>query len=355
MSYVYSGPNGQGVDFAPGFDLANYTLIDADFPTRNVFFGDDVKSPIVDEWTVGLGSAFARGAFAKVTYVNREYSDLFEDFILREFGTTEIVFQGRSFGFFDNVINDNAGDQLSREYQAVRFQGRYRITDRWLVDANYTHEIENEGNFVGEGANLPGASSVFGDRPELYDPDRHYPIGRLPGYQEHRVRVFSSYTLPIRSFGDLDIGLAYSYDSPLTFSYTAVRSGFTTQQIARDPGYARRPTSQTLFFGERGAREYEEIHSLDLALGLGLRVWKSVEPFFKFEVRNVTNEQNLLFFDTVVAACTTATQPGCNGAAPVDDLGLATTFARGPAFGNARSAADYQISREMRLSAGIRF
>ena len=354
LIYLYTGPNGQGMDFAPGFDLANYTLINGNFPTRNVFFADDVKSPIVEEWTVGAGSALGRGGFAKLTYVSREYSDLFEDFTLREFGTTEIVHEGRSFGFFDNVIQDNT-DDLTREYQAIQVQGRYRITDRWLLDANYTHEIENDGNFVGEGLGNPGASSIFGDQPELYDPERHYPTGRLPGYQEHRVRVFSSYTLPIRSFGDVSLGLAYSYDSPPAFSYGFVRGGLTPEQIARDPGYARRPTGQFVFFGERGAGEYEDIHSLDLAIGLGVRVWRSVEPFFKFAVRNVTNEQGLVVFDTVVVPCTTAAQAGCDGQAPVDEIGLPTKFARGPAFGTARSATDYQVPREYRFSAGIRF
>ncbi len=349
LTYLYTGPNGQGVDFAPGFDLANYTLINGNFPTRNVFFADDVKSPILEEWTVGVGSALGRGGFAKLTYVGREYSDLFEDFILREFGTTEIVHEGRSFGFFDNVVLDNTDDP-TREYRAIQVQGRYRITDRWLLDANYTYEIENDGNFVGEG----GASSIFGNQPELYDPERHYPTGHLPGFQEHRVRVFSSYTLPM-SFGDVNLGLAYFYDSPRTFIYGFARSGFTPAQIARDPGYARRPATQFVFFGELGAGEYEDTHSLDLAISLGVRVWRSVEPFFKFEVRNVTNEQGLVFFDTVVVPCTTAAQAGCDGQAPVDELGLPTKFARGPAFGTARSAADYQVPREYRFSAGIRF
>lgn len=350
LIYSYTGPNGQGVDFAPGFDLANYTLINGIFPTRNVFFADDVKSAIVEEWTVGAGSALGRGGFAKLTYVSREYSDLFEDFILREFGTTEIIHEGRSFGFFDNVILDNTDDP-TREYRAIQVQGRYRITDRWLLDAHYTHEIENDGNFVGD----TGASSLFGNQPELYDPERHYPTGRLPGFQEHRVRVFSSYTLPMRSFGDVSLGLAYSYDSPRTFSYGFVRGGFTPEQIARDPGYARRPASQFVFFGEPGVGEYEDIHSLDLALSLGVRVWRTIEPFFKLSVTNVTNEQGLVSFDTVVVPCTTAAQAGCDGQAPVDELGLPTKFVRGPAFGNARSAADYQVPREYRFSAGLRF
>ena len=354
LVYLYRGPNGQGVDFAPGFDLANYTLNNGTFPTRNAFFADDVKSPIVEEWTVGAGSALGRGGFAKLTYVNRAYSDLFEDFILREFGTTEIVHEGRSFGFFDNVIYDNT-DDLKREYQAIQVQGRYRITDRWLLDANYTYEIENDGNFVGEGVGSPGATSIFGNQPELYDPERHYPTGRLPGFQEHRVRVFSSYTLPIRSFGEVSLGLAYSYDSPLTFSYGFSPIAITPQQIARDPGYARRPATQFVFFGERGVGEYEDIHSLDLAIGLGVRVWRSVEPFFKLGVRNVTNEQGLIVYNSRVVPCTTAEQVGCDGQIPVDELGLPTRFVRDPAFGTASSASDYQVPREYRFSAGIRF
>ena len=354
LRYLYTGPNGQGVDFAPGFDLANYSLLNGSFPTRNAFFADDVKSPIVEEWTVGAGSALGRGGFAKLTYVSREYSDLFEDFVLREFGATEIVHEGRSFGFFDNVIYDNT-DDLTREYQAIQVQGRYRITDRWLLDANYTYEIENDGNFVGEGVGNPGASSIFGNQPELYDPERHYPTGRLPGSQEHRVRVFSSYTLPIRSFGEVSLGLAYSYQSPLTFSYGFSPIAITPEQIARDPGYARRPTTQFAFFGERGAEEYEDIHSLDLAISLGVRVWKSVEPFFKLSVGNVTNEQGLVVFNTRIVPCTTAAQAGCEGQAPVDELGLPTRFVRDPAFGTASSAADYQVPREYRFSAGIRF
>jgi outer membrane receptor protein involved in Fe transport len=37
---AYVGPNGQGMDFAPAFDLANYAIIDGNFPTANVFFED---------------------------------------------------------------------------------------------------------------------------------------------------------------------------------------------------------------------------------------------------------------------------------------------------------------------------
>ena len=45
------GRRGQGLDFAPGFDLANYNIISGSFPTANVFVDRKIKSPLIDEWT----------------------------------------------------------------------------------------------------------------------------------------------------------------------------------------------------------------------------------------------------------------------------------------------------------------
>src|SRR5205823_12719222 len=56
VTYGYTGPAGQGRDFAPGFSLSNYgTVISASFPTANIFVADGLSSPIVREFTLGLG------------------------------------------------------------------------------------------------------------------------------------------------------------------------------------------------------------------------------------------------------------------------------------------------------------
>ena len=71
-------------------------------------------------------------------------------------------------------------------------------------------------------------------------------------------------------------------------------------------------------------------------------------PRVKFEVYNILNDQQLVFFDTTVTAN--------NGAAdPKDALGLPTTYTRGANFGKARTAADYQVPREYRVSASVTF
>ena len=48
----YTGPAGEGRDFAAGFDPANYTtIVSGTFPTANVFFDDDLRSPLTREFT----------------------------------------------------------------------------------------------------------------------------------------------------------------------------------------------------------------------------------------------------------------------------------------------------------------
>ena len=42
VTRTYIGPAGQGLDFAPAFDPANYTITSGSFPTANVFFDDDL-------------------------------------------------------------------------------------------------------------------------------------------------------------------------------------------------------------------------------------------------------------------------------------------------------------------------
>ena len=55
VDYVYSGPAGEGSDFAPGFDIANYRqAVFANFPTANVAMRDGIQSPIVRELTLGV-------------------------------------------------------------------------------------------------------------------------------------------------------------------------------------------------------------------------------------------------------------------------------------------------------------
>src|SRR5207253_2379133 len=160
-----------------------------------------------------------------------------------------------------------------RSYQAIESLLNYRMTDKWTVSANYTAQLKNDGNFEGEAGNQPASSSIIGDRPEFYDPARHYPDGRLLQFQRHRVRAFTTYDISLGRVGRASLGALYRFDSPLTFSYFASNVPLTAIQKAKNPGYASVPTTQTLYFGQRGIGQYKAEHLFDLALNYELPVW----------------------------------------------------------------------------------
>ena len=91
---VYTGPNGQGRDFAPGFDPDNYHYFFALFPTLNVSNDPDLKSPITKEYTVSGGVALWDRGHVKGTWVRRRAGNFIEDFQDLTTGVTDIVHEG---------------------------------------------------------------------------------------------------------------------------------------------------------------------------------------------------------------------------------------------------------------------
>jgi outer membrane receptor protein involved in Fe transport len=340
----YVGPEGEGLNFAPGFDTSNYIYYDAVSPTENFFFTDGLGAPVAEEIGVSVARSLPRGGFLELAYITRELSDMIEDFILIENGCTDITFEGIPVGCVDNVVYRNTSVPV-REYEAVQLAGRYTIFNNWTVDGNWTYQLKNDGNYEGEGSQAIGAS-IFQDRPELFPQNRVFPSGRLDDYQEHKVRVWSNYNMDLGRAGVLGIGGIFRYDSPLTFSFAQGSVPLTANQRARNPGYNSIPNTQTIFFGERGAGEYNDVYQLDLALNYGIPIWKTLSPWVHFEVRNVTNENTLVTFNTTVRR---------NTAGPVDEFGIPTTFIPDANFGKATAATSHQIPREYFLGAGIRF
>jgi len=303
--YAYIGPAGEGINFAPAYDFANnYIITNGSFPLQNIFVKDDIKSPVVDEYTFSVGQAITTNGFVKATYTNRKWESFFEDFILVENGFTNIKVPNSPINFnADNVVYGNT-DDMERVYSALQLLAQYRPFSRWTTQINYTREIKNDGNFVGEAGNQPGNASLFGDRPEIYDRNIHYPSGRLPGYQKDRIRWFNTFNVPMRKFGMLDVGLIFNYDSPLTFSYTATNPLTAAQVAARNGagggiGYKQTPSTTTIFFGERGSGTFRSQSALDLALTYSLPLLGSrVAPWVKVEMTNVTNRDALIAWNT---------------------------------------------------------
>ena len=357
----YTGPVGQGYDFAPGFDPNNYTIFGGNFPTANVFFANGLSSPTVTEYTLSVGGQVHKDIAAAITYVHRNTKDFVEDFITHDTGATDVVFQGVDYGTFDNVVYQNT-NALKRNYEALLFQAKASLTKQWRSEINYTYTFKFNGNFEGEAGNNPAISTVFGNYPEILALDRQLPEGRLNEFQKHKLRFLNSYDVPT-TFGNFVFGAVYNFDSGTPYSFAATVP-YSDIQLARGTGYQHLPQTETIYFGGRGTELFPSASSLDLALNYDIPVWKSVSPWLKFTIYNVFNGHYLTFdpvsggsFNTTVIPCTDPTdakQAGCTSFAK-DANGLPVNFVKGGQFGKATSNAEFIGARRFNISVGIRF
>ena len=354
VDYVYSGPAGEGADFAPGFDLANYTrVVFASFPTANVQVAEGIRSPLTREFTLGLGRDLGQRGHAKATYAWRRASGFVEDFVSLSNGVTSVPLVGS----LTNRVYDNA-DDLYRDYQAAIFETSYRAWERVSVNGHYTLQLRNHGNFAGEAASQPGIPSVYGNYPEVLGValDRLVPEGRLDNFQRHKLRVSAIYAQGLGRFGSVDVAPLWRVNSGGVYSLTVSRA-ISAAQLANNPGYPSADVSvstrQTVFFGDRGAYEYKGYGVMDFATSYYVPVWKTVKPWVKLEVYNLFNNQKPIAWDKTVTADATSV---------LDANGIPTGYIEGPNFGKATSGTHFvgpwlgqAGGRAMKVALGVRF
>ncbi len=345
VQLLYVGPEGQGFDFAPGFDLANYVPVGGRFNASNVSFASSLSSPVNREWTLSVGRQLGSRGYAKVSYVNRNLDDIVEDFIDLTTGETAVERDGVVYGPFPNSVFRNT-DVPDRRYQGLVMSGSYRVTPRWSLNGHWTVQLENDGNFEGEATNQPALSSEIGDYPEIYSEARHYPDGRLAGFQRHKVRAWTIYNVGLGRAGSADVSFLWRYDSPLTYSLVTADDNLSPVQEALGAAYAELPVSQTVYFGKRGSQTFESTHLFDLAVNYSIPVFRTLRPWIKFEVVNLFNNDTLLTWNTDVFQ---------DPASPVDALGLHTGYLEGPTFGRAEQNGNYPLPRTFRVALGVRF
>ena len=330
---VYTGPAGEGRGFAPGFDVTNYGgVVGGAFPALNVRFADDVSSPVTTEYTVGAGRSFGRRSYAKAVFVQRETSNFIEDFIQHANGRTPMVVNGATLGQLDNIVYDNT-DGMTREYRAVQVMGRHQIVNAVTLNGHWTVQLKNDGNFEGESPNPAG--SPFGDYPELLSMARSAPEGHLDDFQRSKLRLWAAYHADLGRYGTLNLAPIYRHNSARTFSLALLRQPLSSVQAARDPGYAAAPL-QSIFFGGRGSQSFESFALVDLAATYSIPVWRSAQPWIKFQMFNVLDNDKLIAWDTTIVADATS---------PRDENGLPTGYVQGSRFGQATANSHYPTPR----------
>jgi outer membrane receptor protein involved in Fe transport len=349
LLYIYVGAPGQGYDFAPAYDFTNpdlYVVAAADDGTQNIVVDTGINSPVVDEITLSAGMELGNGGFLKAIYTQREYNDFVEDFITTDLPPTDVVVMGNPAGTFSTTFITNS-DVPERNYKALQLIGRYRVNDKLTLNGNYTFQIENEGNFEGEGTNTPGVSSVIGDYPEIRSQFQHFPIGNLNDFGEHKLRAWANYNVKVGRAGTLNFALLANFDSGLTLSATDT-IGLTGIQlgILDDLGYVDAPASQTIFFGERGTVEFDDSLAFDFSLNYQLPIYKDLNVWLKADVVNIFND------DAQLAGITNVT---ANFNGPLDNLGIPTTFTPDANFGNPTGNASFARPQEYLFTVGFRF
>ena len=331
LSYV--GPAGQGRSFAPGFDLNNYSgVVAGTFPALNVRFADDLSSPLTTEYTLGVARTFGARSYAKAVFVQRKTSNFIEEFILLENGKTPIVVDGATLGQLDNILYENS-DEMRREYQALQFMAQHRVTNGLSINGHWTLQLKNDGNFEGETPNPTG--SVFGDYPEMLSLARSAPEGHLDDFQRSKVRLWADYQANLGRYGSFTLAPIYRYNSGKTYSLVLNGQPLSAIQAGRNPGYAGSPTQQ-VYFGDRGSQSFKGFALVDLAVTYGVPVWRSAQPWIKFESFNLLNNQKLIAWDTTITA---------DPASPRDEFGLPTGYVEGPKFGQGTSNTHYPAPR----------
>jgi len=354
---VYNGPEGQGRDFAPGFDPANYDIVFGSFPTANVFMESGLSSPVTKEFTASAGTRLGAKGSAQVTYVMRHMGNFIEDFIDIANGTTHVVQDGVDFGTFTNIQYRNS-NVPKRDYQAMVFQADYRLKPTWQIAGSYTLQFVNDGTFEGEAQNQPGISSPYGDFPVddvASIETRGYPDGRLYTFQRSKLRAWTIYMMNLGRAGRLSFSGLVRADSGLTYSLVATNVDLSDVQtnLLNEAGYPDAPSSQNVYFGDRGTQTFAGFALFDTSINYEVPVFKTARPWLKFDVYNLFNNQKLIQYDTTV-------NPDPNS--PTDTFGLATGFIKGSQFGQATSTAAYPVpfqgqrgGRTFRVGFGFRF
>jgi carboxypeptidase family protein len=353
----YSGPAGQGFDFAPGMDLANYsTVIGGTFPTANIFLAPGLESPLTKEVTLSAGRQFRKG-YGRVLYTWRRASNFIEDFIddPSAAGKIPVVRNGVNFGTFDRSEYRNS-DDVERKYQGMQFIARYDLLSNLYVSGHYTVQFKNQGNFEGEAANQPANPSDFGDWPEVLT-SRSYPYGTLNDFQRSKLRLWAVLSQSLGAAGNVTVGPVWRYNSAQTYSLIATGVPLSAIQLSRwtAAGYARQPGggTQTLYFGDRGTESFASFGLVDIAATYDIAIWKTVRPWIKFELYNILDNNKLIGWNNSVTP---------DPASPLDANGLPTGYIKPTNFGTARANSDYPRpipgidgGRSFLMAFGMRF
>jgi outer membrane receptor for ferrienterochelin and colicin len=312
--------------------------------------GESLTTPSTWEYSLGLGGSIGSKGSYRIDGLYRNYDNFYTDQVLP--GRTVADPGGRRFDLA-TVENTNG---LEREYKALMGQVQYRFMDRLTVGGNYTLS-RSWGNFNGETSNSGPVQDDYLSYVEYKDYRWNTPIGDLSIDQRHKLRLWANYDAKLGRLGRLNLGVL----ERLTSGQPSSSDGsIDSRPYVTNPGYLTPPSSVTYYFGGRGDIETDTVSATDLSLNYSLPVGlgKKGEVFVRFVVDNLFdqvardgtgNETIFTFTNQNPERSMQAFNPFTT--TPVDGV----HYQRGPDFGRALSADDYQSPRSFYFALGFRF
>ncbi len=353
--YEYQGPTvggeGSGLDsfgvlekvfdwyLAQGGTQASDLIVGAVLPGFNTRFNGDMKSPSVDEWTIGLGTQVGRNGFVRADYIDRSWNDFYAQYTSPNDQVESPIVPGE----YIDVLTYGNTNNLERTYHAVELQGGYRLTPKLNLGGNYTWS-QAKGNTEGESRGLGPTADAIEAYSEYKSFAQANPVGYLLSDQTHKARIWLTYDQSLGRLGDMNISLLERYDSGTPYSAIA---NVVVGDYVTDPGYTAAPSRVPYYFSDRGAYRWDNTTATDLALNWNFGL-SAAELFFQGEIFNLFDESAQINGSTSVQYLD-AFNPFTE--TPVEGV----NWAKSSSFGHARGPADYQAPRFYRFSVGLRF
>lgn len=338
--------------------LANTDLWYANPAIRGVnLLVSDLKSPYVDEISVGFTKRFGSKGLFRADYVRREFGDFYatqRDLSTGRVTATVDLVPGVSITQpFDLgiVVNDNS--VLRREYDGLHTMAQYRLTDRLTIGGTWTWS-HARGNFNGETAGAGPVSSGHLNYPEYQEVRWALPTGSLAIDQRHRIRAWGVYEIISARRHSLSASILQNFNSGSPYG---AFGDVPVVLYVDNPGYLTPPTWQPYYFENRDAYTTDDVYSTDISFNYAFKfdvAGSRAELFIQPEVLNVFNHARAVGVDTTIRTWRqdrTLQRFDPFTETPVEGV----HWYKGPNFGKPTTEAHYQNPRTFRVSFGLRF
>ncbi len=313
----------------------------------NTVIRESLKSPSVDEYTIGLTKRLGNRGSIRADVVYKDWTDFYSDRVTQQTG--QVLIQGNPFDLTE--VGNFGNDTIERTYTGLHLNFRYRPLDRLNVAVAYALS-ELEGNINGETRASGPVTLSPQVYPELKGFSQYAPIGALGADQTHKFRGWAIYDILQGRRHNLSVSWLQRFNSGTPYG---ALGAVDARPFADVSSYITPAPQVSYYFTDRDAFHTEDVTQSDLSFNYTFRFSDRFEVYIQPEVLNVFDEQAVIDVDTVVQDA-------------VSDGGAFSTFdpftetpvqgthwALGDNFGQPIDENDFQTPRIYRFSVGFRF